>query len=347
MKAREISMLRRLGVFGSTGALLASAFVAVATLGMSAAQAASFQDWVTVSAGYADTCGVRNNGKLYCWGRDNEGQIGDGDATGAIAPRRIGSFEDWDTVVAGDTHTCGIRHGGKLYCWGRDDNGQVGDGGELEASILAPRRVGDFEDWATVSTGSSHTCGVRRNGKLYCWGYDFDGQIGNGAAGPLRVDAPKRIGSFDDWDTVVGGDAQTCGIRHGGKLYCWGYDAEGEVGNGGATGNVDAPQRIGIFDDWATVDAGYTQTCGIRHGGKLYCWGGDADGEVGDGGDNEMSIDAPRRIGSFEDWGSASAGGKHSAGVRKNGKLYCWGDDFYGQIGDGESPGPVNEPRRI
>jgi alpha-tubulin suppressor-like RCC1 family protein len=339
-------MIQRLGVLGSVGVLLASAFVAVATLGASPAHADSFEDWATVAAGGAHTCGVRNNGKLYCWGADAFGQVGDGDNPDpATTPRRIGTYEDWTAVTAGDSHTCGIRHGGKLYCWGWDELAQVGDGDNPIPAIV-PRRIGTFEDWSNIAAGFGHTCGIRHGGKLYCWGSDSDGQIGDGDGDSSPVTTPLRIGSFEDWNTITAGGVYTCGIRHGGKLYCWGSNEHGQAGAGGTTDDVTTPRRVGSFEDWNNITAGFTHTCGIRHGGKLYCWGDDSFGDVGDG--PGFGSTSPVRIGTFEDWANVSAGAIHTCGVRANGKLYCWGWDLYGQVGDGDGDSsPVTTPRRI
>src|SRR3954451_15642540 len=113
-------MMRRLSVFWSASGLLASALVALSTVqGVSTASAASFDDWASVAGGGVQACGVRENGKLYCWGNDESYQVGNGDATDDVpAPGRVGAFEDWATVAAGESHTCGVRKNGKLYCWG-------------------------------------------------------------------------------------------------------------------------------------------------------------------------------------------------------------------------------------
>jgi alpha-tubulin suppressor-like RCC1 family protein len=388
-------MVRRFGVLGSAGALLATAFVAVVTVGMSAAHADSFEDWATVSAGGDHTCGVRSNGKLYCWGQDANGQAGDGGDLGdpdITTPRRVGAFEDWATVAAGGAHTCGVRRNGKLYCWGTEANGQIGDGGTTDYAIATPRRIGTGEDWATVTAGLAHTCGIRTSGKLYCWGNDGNGEVGNGDGTYYAIPTPKRVGTGEDWASVTAGHPHTCGVRTSGKLYCWGNDSLGEVGDGGSSdasittprrigtfedwanvaaggyhtcgvrkngklycwggndgkgGLITTPQRVGAFEDWATVAEGNEHTCGVRKNGKLYCWGSDSDGQVGDGGSNDPAITEPRRIGTFEDWALASAGRNHSCGVRKNAKLYCWGSDSHGQVGDGENPDPAIAPRRI
>jgi alpha-tubulin suppressor-like RCC1 family protein len=340
-------MIRRLGALGSAAALLASALVAVVTLGISAAQADSFEDWANVSAGGLHSCGVRKNGKLYCWGSDSSGQIGDGsDTTPDHAPHRIGTMLDWSSASAGYTHSCGIRHGGKLYCWGSDADGQIGDGGS-NSDANAPRRIGDLADWNSVSAGDDHTCGIRKGGKLYCWGNDAYHQLGDGNDGTAAT-KPRRIGVHEDWANVSAGRYHTCGVRKIGKLYCWGNDGAGEIGDGDTPGYATTPRRIGDHQDWANVSAGILHSCGVRKIGKLYCWGSDGNDQIGDG-DNPTTATSPRRIGDFLDWASASAGQYHSCGVRKNGKLYCWGGDGSGQVGDGLNfgPDPATAPRRI
>jgi len=340
-------MTARLRVFGAAGALLAAALTAVATVGASPAHAESFEDWANVSAGGLHSCGVRANGKLYCWGSDLYDQIGDGvDDTPDHTPRRIGIFEDWNTVSAGYQHTCGIRHAGKLYCWGGDASGQLGDGGP-NVGTNAPKQIGTFEDWATIDAGQDHTCGVRENGKLYCWGNDNAHQVGDGD-NALPATTPRRIGTFEDWANVTSGQFHSCGVRSNGKLYCWGNDGAGQVGDGNDPTYAKAPRRIGTFEDWANVSAGALHSCGVRSNGKLYCWGSDGNDQIGDGA-NATVANAPRRIGSFEDWEIATTGRYHSCGIRHGGKLYCWGGDGSGQVGDGINfgPDPATAPRRI
>ena len=96
-------------------------------------------------------------------------------------------------------------------------------------------------DWTTVSAGAGHTCAIRSTGKLYCWGNDASGQVGNGAS-TGNVTSPAQITSATDWQTVGAGANDTCAVR--GKLYCWGGDGDGQVGNGAPTGNVTSPQQV-------------------------------------------------------------------------------------------------------
>src|SRR4029079_17347807 len=123
-------------------------------------------------------------------------------------------------------------------------------------------------DWTTVSAGNGHTCAIRSVGKLYCWGNDDSGQVGNGAP-TGNVTSPHQITSATDWKTVSAGATHTCAIRSVGKLYCWGYDGSGQVGNGAPTGNVTSPHQITSATDWKTVSGGVGHTGGISVGRRV------------------------------------------------------------------------------
>src|SRR4029453_9734090 len=103
-----------------------------------------------------------------------------------------------------------------------------------------PRTLeGGTADWRQVSAGASHSCGIRTSGRLYCWGNDTEGQLGDGGGNIHRL-VPKEVsGGGTDWASVSAGGAQTCALRTSGRLYCWGDDAFGELGDGGT--NTDRP----------------------------------------------------------------------------------------------------------
>jgi alpha-tubulin suppressor-like RCC1 family protein len=290
-------------------------------------------DWTDVSAGGfggafpleeqlppGHTCGIRAGGALYCWGNNANGQLGDGTLTNRSAPTRIGGASDWTRVSTGGFHTCGIRSGGALYCWGDNTQGQLGDG--TNTSSTFPMRVGIATDWTLVSAGfSAHTCGIRSDGALYCWGDNTDGQLGDNTTTDRTI--PTQVGTATDWMLVSAGGAGTyyigfgfgvatgftCGTRAGGALYCWGENGLGQLGDGTMT-NRSTPTRIGGATDWKDISLGAVHSCGIRAGGALYCWGSNI---LGDGTTTDSTIPVQNELGG---WVSVSAGRGHTEGLR-------------------------------
>lgn len=319
-----------------TVALVVGGIVAVAS--PAAAKPFSDTNWKSVSVGGAHACATDNSSYLYCWGSDDKGQLGNSNALESkVTPVRVGSDTGWSAVSTGGEHTCGIRSG-KLYCWGSDDFGQLGNGAASSEHKATPQAVSGATDWVAVTTGNTHTCAIRnvaaKGRMLACWGDDAKGQIGNGINLP-GPSVPAFVSAAVDWQTITAGAFHTCGLRankpKGPMLACWGNDEFGQVGNG-ALGEPSVPAQVSNAYDWQTVVAGDNHTCAIRSGGMLACWGSDASGQIGNGGGVGTGPSVPAKIGSFLDWKSVSVGGEHSCGIRSSSnKLYCWGDNSYGQ----------------
>lgn len=310
--------------------------------------------WKSVSAGSASTCAIRLTGHLFCWGRDDFGQAGNGPGTTGdqATPVQVGSASDWKSVSDGLGETvCGRRANKRIYCWGRDNNGQVGNGPGGFGDVLAPTAVGTNADWTSVSTGGYHTCGRRSNGRVYCWGDDLDGAVGDGGSLPgADRSVPTQVaGNHADWTSVVSGITHSCGRRASGRLYCWGSDIDGGLGNGGGgnTSKSSPGQVSGGATNWKAVFAGSYVTCATKTTGQLFCWGADDDGQNGAG---TTAVSGQRSVpslvtGGFTDWNAATIGNLHVCARRAASRVYCWGDGFFGQRGDGLSGQPGNAPQ--
>jgi alpha-tubulin suppressor-like RCC1 family protein len=299
-------------------------------------------DWTTVAAGGSHACGLRRPGRLFCWGWDLYGQIGDGAADAGAdqpAPIRVGTASDWTAVTAGNGHTCGRRANGRLYCWGADGAGQLGNGG-LSADRPTPALVaGGTADWTAVSAGGNHPCGRRANGRLYCWGSDDDGQLGDGNPAADRATPTLVAGGATTWVQVSAGAAHTCGRQRSGQLLCWGEGTLGALGQGTSLPDQLAPVPVVGGPVWTTVDAGGDNTCARRRTGRLFCWGPGFSGQIGNGGSGaESQVNAPAEVmGGATDWTAVSVGSGHSCARITTGRLFCWGANVHGGIGDGTS----------
>ena len=322
--------------------LLAGSVLAVAPGTVSAEEAppegAAGTGWRQVSAGGLHTCGIRTSGRLYCWGDDSQGQLGNGGANvDRMVPGQVaGGGTNWTAVSAGFMHTCARRSTGRLYCWGDDVVGQLGDDGRVQDRNTPIEVQGRATDWTAFSAGASHTCALKQNGRLYCWGYDLDGQLGNGGADSSSTIPVQVAGNATNWRTVTAGYSHTCAVRTNGRLFCWGLDDHGQVGDGGTYSHRSVPVRIGAGTNWRSVAAGWSHTCGLRAPGRLFCWGADDAGQVGNGGPGTANQPRPVAVlSALTDWTAVTAGTAHTCARRANGRLYCWGWDDNGQVGNG------------
>ena len=187
--------------------------------------------------------------------------------------------------------------------------------------------------WQSVSAGKDHTCGISQNGILYCWGSNFNGQLGNDESGESKEKLiPFKISSFS-WISVSAGEAHTCGTDASDDLYCWGHNYYGQVGNGssGDTPDILTPVLIGATD-FSLLSTGRNHTCSIDNGGGLYCWGWNLEGQIGN--NSKVDVHTPLNIQSTMNWDSVSSGNAHTCGITSENDLYCWGINYRGQLGD-------------
>jgi alpha-tubulin suppressor-like RCC1 family protein len=288
--------------------------------------------WKAPTAGLRHFCGLQGTGTLWCWGQNTDGRVGDGTTTRRAAPVQVGAGTDWTAVGAGESHTCGIR-ALAMYCWGSNDDGMTG-ANTATASYSSPTAVsGTNNNWASVSVGANHTCGIRTTGTLWCWGLNSTGQLG--VASLLDKILPTQIGSATDWIKVSAGGTHTCALKGTPttNLYCWGDGDEGRPGQGNTTQQT-SPVKVGTAT-WSAVAAGGTATCGIQTAGTLWCWGMNDEGQLGINAGSSVSVTTPTQAGTDTDWRTISAGYITFCGTRTGRAVYCQGETRTGS-GDGD-----------
>jgi prepilin-type N-terminal cleavage/methylation domain-containing protein len=250
-------------------------------------------------------------------------------------------------IVIGEDYTCVLQADNTVWCSGADTGsggGQLGNGA-TGGTITFGQEVLNFNDWTSIRGDAGGVCGLRSNGRAYCWGSNNTGQVANGTTG-ASVQTPTEVsGGFTDWTFIDRDYDHGCGIRNGGRAYCWGRNISGEIGDGTTTSKTIPTEVSGGFTDWKYVDTGDWSTCGIRTNNKIYCWGDNARGQVGDGTSSDSSI--PVEIsGGFSDWVYLNTAGPGSCALRQTGQLYCWGQNDYGQVGNGTT-GNINIPTLV
>ncbi len=233
-------------------------------------------------------CAILRNGELWCWGSNSEGELGQGDAPDSAdrsEPTRVASGTAFSDVSAGQGHTCAIAIGGELWCWGRNSDGELGVGAAMGPQLRTPTEIPGSR-WRSVVAGQSHTCGIRTEGDLYCWGSDGDA---DGHAGPVGLATsathhePALVDDAGDWSQISTDTFHGCGVRSDGSLWCWGRNAEGQLGLGDMTTVVQTPARVGTDSDWSSVAVGRFSTCAQKRDGRVLCAGANRTGELGVG----------------------------------------------------------------
>lgn len=239
--------------------------------------------WSDISAGESHACGITTDGTAWCWGRDNNGQVGNGAGGSTVVPVQVSDSDKWVSISAGQRASCGIKTDGTAWCWGDDTGGMLGDDTAL-ASKTVPVPVAEPGPWVKISNGLQHTCGIKADGSAWCWGTNTNGELGVGSAGNRTL--PTPVNGEGPWiDIVAAHEARvSCGVKADGSAWCWGLDTNGRLGNGTTlTADQFSPSMVSDPGPWTTISAMAQHGCGMKMNGSAWCWGSDSNGRLGNG----------------------------------------------------------------
>ena len=292
---------------------------------------------VEVSSGDDHTCALTSRGTVKCWGLDNYGQLGNG-ATGGpsyVPVDVVGLPSGVVAIAAGASHTCALTGSGGVMCWGSNAQGQLGDGATTDSS--APVAVRGLSSGVrAVVAGMVHSCALLSSGSVTCWGYNAEGELGDGTTGSSTT--PVNVLGLAHSAVAVSSSTgrQTCALEISGGVQCWGANFSGELGDGTTTSSPTPVDVVGLTGGAIAISAGEDHSCAVTSAGAAKCWGNNGFGSLGN--DSNTNSSVPVDVSGLSSGvASISAGGGHTCAVTGASVLKCWGENFWGQVGDGST----------
>jgi alpha-tubulin suppressor-like RCC1 family protein len=275
--------------WGATGALTGGADGRRPTFGMSSAD--EFDDLtphrvtrlpgaVEIAIGGEHLCARTSHGAVWCWGANDEGQLGSGDLQPRMAPERVAGLEHAVQLALGVAHSCALLSHGAVACWGANEGGQLGDS-TLDRR-LRPTSIRDFAEVAQVAADGGSTCARLRNGTVRCWGWNQAGQLGDGTRKNHAI--PKAVYGLAAVTDLSLGGSHGCAVS-GGAVRCWGDNARGQLGDRALEGSL-VPVLVAAVPAQALGAAGQLtggHTCTVSLAGQAICWGQNDRGQLGHG----------------------------------------------------------------
>jgi alpha-tubulin suppressor-like RCC1 family protein len=294
-------------------------------------------NWEMVTAGGAHTCALRSNKTVWCWGKDDKGQLGIGEnnITHNTTPLQVADLTDVTKISAGLAHTCAIVADGSIYCWGWNLGFQLGVTSTDESIPIPTPVLGVPAKAISVAAGAAHTCAIFAGGEVWCWGVNEYGQLGvETNFGVVSRNAPVKVeGILLPQGTISAGAHHTC-ARNAEALFCWGLNHRGQLAVGSATQNENLPEPTPVDAPSKTtaIATGGDHTCAIDTPGDLYCWGSNKHSQVSGDTPGEDHY-RPVLIDEIDATvASITTGIAHSCAIAQ-GEVYCWGLNLYGQLG--------------
>ncbi len=329
--------------------------------------------FVELDAGERHTCGLTEAGRMYCWGQNRLGQLGIEEFLEAERPTEVAGDLTFEAMSLGDYHTCGLTAEGAAYCWGggsiESDGRDLAVGHQPTDSCArgayfsgrctrTPRHVNGGLTFVEVSAGAFHTCGLTAPGIAYCWGWNR-GMLGNGEDHgqtpeevPPGFDSPVAVVGGHTFHSVTAGTLHSCGVSAARTVLCWGATFTkpnyGELGGGSFQGSLEPTPVVGLTGV-AHVEATKensifaANTCALNQAGTAWCWGIDAEGQVGGpsrescraGGEMVPCTSTPVPVSGGHSFATLESGMEFACGITRDGAAYCWGLNTSGQLGNG------------
>ncbi|HVU04532.1 MAG TPA: hypothetical protein VHE30_22395 [Polyangiaceae bacterium] len=300
----------------------------------------------SVSVGWTTTCAVDSSRSGVCWGSPLP-SVAPSCSSGSAVTRPAGLPTRLSMIASGSDHACAVAEDGSAWCWGTNTNGQLGDGTEADRSHALPV-VGLSSRVAAIAAGHDDTCALTLDGALWCWGWNYAGELGDGTTETRRLPTPVSGMSSGVASVSVGG-SDTCAVKTDGSVWCWGHNSTGTVGDG-TTAERLTPSRVELDLPVKAVAAGYAHTCALASDGTVWCWGTNLSGSLGfpascDGG--RCANPTPSMVTGLPSPVTAiTAGYDSTCALESDGTVWCWGSNSGGQLGDGTRTARF-EPARV
>ena len=319
-------------------------------------------DIATITAGRYHTCVQLTTGEARCWGANNSGKLGNGTTTDSPRPVVVsnpagtGPLTDIAEINANQYHTCARLTNGEARCWGYNGHGRLGDGTTTSRTrpvvVSNPTGTGPLTGITQLTAGTNHTCARLVNNEARCWGWNPVGQLGDGTttsrSRPVVVSNTAGSGALTGVTEITAGYDHTC-ARLTRQVRCWGSNLYGQLGDGTTTPQLrpvavlDPGAGLGPLTGVASVNSGYFFTCAGLTNGEARCWGFGRYGQLGDGvGRRDGSalpvvVSNPAGTGPLTEIADLGANRYHACARTADGGGRCWGNNPYGQLGDGST----------
>lgn len=284
-----------------------------------------------VAGGYAHSVALKRDGTVWAWGRNGDGQLGNGTTTGSSVPVQTSSLSGALAVTAGEFHSLALLGDGTVMAWGSNQYGQLG---REQADSPVPTAVPGLTGAMSVAAGDLHSLAIKGDGTVWAWGCNWCGQLGDNTTTNRR--SPVQVRNITGVTAIAAGSSGSMALKSDGSVWIWGSNRKGW--------NDLVPVQVpGLVCTAIAEGSGYNLV--LKSDGTVWAWGYNTYGQLGNGNTTDSTTPVP--VSNLTDVVAIAAGSTHSLAIKRDGTVWTWGCNIYGELGNGNTTNslvPVQVP---
>jgi len=291
-------------------------------------QSINISDVASITAGFAHTAVLKNDGTVWAWGSNKYGQLGDGSTQYSTTPVQTLNISDVAAIEAGSDYTVALKSDGTVWAWGENGSGQLGDG-TIGYSRVPVQSI-NIANVTAIAAGDKHTLVLKSDGTVWAWGNNYYGELAIGASSVAL--SPSQVDGILDSKDISAGNEFTVALKSDGTVWAWGSNFFGQLGDG-TTEYSTAPVQTLNVSDVAAIEAGYAHTVALKNDGTVWAWGSNFSGQLGNGNTSEINP-VPVQTVNISDVTAIAASNDYTVALKSDGTVWAWGSNEVGQLGD-------------
>lgn len=282
-----------------------------------------------IDGGYYHSLALKNDGSVWSWGTNYNGQLGDGTTTARAQPAKLNSLSNITAIAAGTIHSLALRSDGTVWAWGANAKGQLGDNSTTDRT--SPVQVNNLTNVIAIAAGGDHSLAIKGDGTLWTWGGNDHGQLGDGTT--VSKPIPVPVNGLSGVSTISAGDAFSLAAKSDGTVWTWGWNNFGQLGVNVSLFERSTPAQVNGLSLVSSVSAGNGFCAVLKSDGTVWQWGN----YVPPNGSFGLDKSIPTPVLWVSGVTSIAAGGTHVVALTQDGTVWAWGDNNFAQLGNGSS----------
>ena len=281
-----------------------------------------------VAAGGSHSLALKSDGKVWAWGGNGFGQLGDGTNTAHTTPAHVSDLTEVTAIAAGNTHSLALKSDGTVWAWGYNGDGRLGDG--TNTNRYSPVQVQNLTGVTAIAVGEYHSLALKSDGTIWAWGNNDYGQLGDGTYASKNT--PVQVFDLTGAKAISAGVYYSLALKSNNTVWAWGRNGNGQLGDGTTIDRL-TPVQVSDLTGAKAIAASYYHTLALKSDGTVWAWGNNDYGQLGDG--TYASKNTPVQVFDLTGAKAIAAGVYYSLALNGDGTVWAWGLNNHGQLGDG------------